>query len=292
MAVTREDQTTFLTIGGVLIACLIALFAIFSSIWQLVYQPVNDILAEISEFTNVRTTNYNFNVPAGSTNTQTENNTETESNNNNTNTTPETNTNTENNTNTATNNTQTQSITNTVIQNLNYNFIVPKKPEIVITTPTTSFPDSILTDAQLLALANNEYVNSGSLQIVIPKISVDSPVYQGFNSEELLNQGFWVSPGSYKLGEGEVVMLCHRRHFGPYDPRTCWFLDEMTRGDEIIVMTNGVELRYNVVGVNVFDAEDPLIYSTSPKEDYIKIVTCTPLYSNEQRLVLLAKRSG
>lgn len=175
----------------------------------------------------------------------------------------------------------------------NYNFVVPAsnlpKEDVEV---LQSFPDAIVQDAVLAGYGQGEDANTQvNLQIRIPKIGVNSPVVQGLGADNLLEQGFWVHPGSFELGEGEVTMLCHRRFFGPYDPRSCWFLDEISKGDEILLDFYDTTLQYKVVGVNVFDGEDPLIYTFNEEKDYIKIVTCTPLYSNEQRLVVLAERA-
>ncbi len=175
----------------------------------------------------------------------------------------------------------------------NYNFYVPAAPPSKENIQELqSIPDAIITDAQLAGYGSSQDQNAGSagFGIRIPKIGVDSPVVQGLGANDLLEQGFWVHPNSGQLGKGLVTMLCHRRYFGPYDPRSCWFLDRLEKGDEIQMGYEGKDLIYEVVGVNEYEGSNPLIYNFSETDDYIKIVTCTPLYSNQNRLVVLAKR--
>jgi LPXTG-site transpeptidase (sortase) family protein len=266
----RRDRNLIFFMGGVLLVCIIALVAVVNSIISTFAPIVNDISRLISSLTVVQTTDYNFPVEEKNIDVKT----------------------------TSENNDIKLEENTTVkieekplvaVEDTDYNFFVPEISSVEY--DREFFPDAILDDAKLLALADlNENVFPANISIYIPKIKVASPVLQGFNSEELLNQGFWISPTSHVLGKGEVVLLCHRRHFGPNDPRSCWYLDNLSQNDEIILRVDTKELKYSVVGINTFDAEDPLIYSLSKDDDLIKIVTCTPLYSNAQRLVVLAKR--
>lgn len=299
----KEDRNTFLLIVGILVVCLIALFAIFRIIWKIVAEPlrtrVNEVTAFVSDVTSE--TDYNFEVMSVA-KAQEENQKESKE---------------EEKKNEKEQDEQEKedrkdkddSKNDNTVANLDpndparvyfepdlsrtydYNFTVPAKDSTNVGAQLQSFPDAIIDDARLaeVSLSGSE-TPQVNLQIKIPKINVNSPVFQGYGAEDLLDRGFWVHPASGTLGEGEVMMLCHRRHFGPYDPRSCWYLDRILVGDEITVDYYDVTLKYEVVGTNIFEANDPLIYSINTKGDYIKIVTCTPLYSNAQRLVVLAKR--
>lgn len=176
---------------------------------------------------------------------------------------------------------------------INYAFNIPKREGDIQTANLPAF-DDILKDAQAAEL-NGSYSSSipqTNVRLQIPKIGIDSPVWQGAGADQLLKQGFWIYPGSANFGQGEVTMLCHRRYFGTEDPRTCWFLDQVVAGDKVYLNfadSNSV-YEYEIVGTNIFEANDPSIYNISPTEDSIRLVTCTPLYSNTHRLVVLAKR--
>jgi LPXTG-site transpeptidase (sortase) family protein len=286
----KEARNTFLIIAIVLIASTVSLVVIFNLIWDILQRPVDSVITTVSDIVDRSIEiDYNFEVPeinnelaeqvdeepqeeeeepepvAEETPLQDEKPTE-----------------------------DIEIVAKNPEINarvIDYNFTIPELPESEKEPEGfKSIPDAIVDDAKLaeaLYAGNPAQVN---FNIQIPKIGINSPVLQGRGSDELLTKGFWVHPGSHTLGEGEVVMLCHRRYFGPYDPRSCWFLDKLQKGDEIFINYSDVQLTYKVVGINVFDGDDPLIYSISDEDDYIKISTCTPLYSNAQRLVVLAER--
>lgn len=285
MKLNKEQQSTFIMIATILIVSIISFIAIFNIIWGIIAQPIHEVSLSIAYFFRTQNIDYNFEVPA-SNSTQVIQETPTEQN------TTANPTNTQPNTTAETSTTQTETpvIQNSEVKDINYNFKVPEKNTNDASVNFESYTDAILSDAQLAGYGSGNDTPQINLQIVIPKIGVNSPVLQGLGADDLLERGFWTYPGSYTLGEGEVVMLCHRRYFGPYDPRSCWFLDKLSKGDEIIMKYAESTLKYEIVGVNVFEGDDPLIYSISGSDDYIKIVTCTPLYSNSQRLVVLAKR--
>jgi LPXTG-site transpeptidase (sortase) family protein len=318
MTVNREDQNTFLMIFVILVVCLIALVAILSTVWQIIRVPVEDFFEGISYQTKLnQPKDYNFTIPQAQANNTTPENTQSTDNSGTQDETPGSSSNTPEATDipekqeASTQTPQTNEPIPAEPQNeepevqpiptinvakltLNYNFAIPAARENPITkSEFIGFSDAILDDALLAEFGNSggdNEIAQPDLRIRIPKISIDSPVYQGLGADHLLKLGFWIYPGSYGLGEGEVVMLCHRRYWGPYHPHSCWFLDKVAVGDEIFMNYNGQDLTYRIAGVNVFDAQDPLIYTISEKGDYIKIVTCTPLYSNKQRLVVLAER--
>jgi len=288
MKMNKDDQNTFIMIGTILVVSLVTFIAIFNIIWGIIAQPLNDALGSIGYFLRTQNIDYRFQVPTAQSNT------------NNTQKIDTSNVNQEPQDEFTEkpieleeeidiiNTSETTAVDSNRV--VDYNFVVPKENINNAAINFESYPDAIINDAVLAGYGSGNDTPQVNLQIIIPKIGVNSPVLQGLGADDLLEKGFWIYPGSNTLGEGEVVMLCHRRYFGPYDPRSCWFLDKLAKGDEIVMRYTDTSLRYEVVGVNVFDGDDPLIYSISDSEDYIKIVTCTPLYSNAQRLVVLAKR--
>lgn len=268
MAVSRDDQNTFLMIGGVLIICLIALIAVISSIWALVRDPVNAVINTVSTFIRIQTLDYNFAIPVVTVVTPAP--------------VPQP--------------TPTPSPTPINIPPVNLSFAWPEDKDIEYNFPvnnisTTQFNDALYTDTDLVNKNNKgESVEQKDLSIQIPALSINSPILQGLDSESLLEEGFWVIPSNKKLTQSEVIMLCNRRFFGPTDPRSCWYLDKIAIGNLIVVTYNGFTANYSVVGINRFNAEDPLVYQSSNDEDLIRIVTTDPLNSNENRLVILAQR--
>ncbi len=239
MAISREDQNTFIMIAGVMIVCLIALCAVTNTIWQLIRVPVTNFVESVA--TTIR------------------------------------------------------------LQSLNYNFDIPPVDDIANPTPTPtnptfpdeikSYPDAIYTidEINVFTLAGQKPAQK-NLKIGIASINVSANLYQGEPSEEFLKEGFWVSPTESELGDGETVFFCNRRFFGPNDARGCWNIDKVNVSDSIVITFENSALEYKVIGTNIFNADDALIYQVNPDKDQIKIITTHPLESNSQRFVVLAER--
>ncbi len=262
MAVSRDDQNTFLMIGGVLIICLIALIAVISSIWALIRDPVNSVINTVSTFIRVQTLDYNFALPTPVAVVPTPSPTPTPIN-----------------------------IPNINIflgsnyeKDIDYNFPVDN-------SISSRFEDALYSDTQITQIINNgQTLEQKDLSIQIPTLNINSPILQGSDSESLLKEGFWVIPSERKFGQSEVILVCSRRYFGPTDPKSCWFLDKITTGSPITITYNNLTLTYKVVGINRFTADNPLVYKANNSEDLIRIVTTDPLESNVNRLVILAER--
>lgn len=264
MAVSRDDQNTFLMIGGVLIICLIALVAVISSIWALIREPVNTVINSVSTFVRIQTLDYNFQIPVQYVAT----------------TPPPAPTPNPG----PVINLPSISFTSVDEKDIDYNFLVNN-------SINGQLSNALFTDKQLEEKASkNEPVDQKDLTIQIPVINVNSPIVQGLDSDSLVKEGFWPIPSQRQLGQDEVIFLCNRRYFGPNDPKSCWYLDKVTFGNAITIQYQGLTLTYSVVGINKFAANNPLIYQSTEGEDLIKIVTTDPLESNENRLVILAKR--
>lgn len=244
MAVTKEDQNTFVVVGGILIVCVIALVAIFAAFWTLAKEPLGIFISQVSEFLeSQRVYDYNFQIPQ-------------------------------------------QAFVSPTDE-------APAEPEVNSEGETDykSYPDAVLSQEELEQLENGE-ITMPDITITIAKVGIDSPVLQGNDSDALLKQGFWLAPISYTLGEGEVLLFCHRTYFEETDPRSCWNVDQLSQGDLIVVNVEGENLNYRVVGSSVREINDELIYDLDPNKDLIKIVTFTPRETGAQRLEIVAARVG
>lgn len=287
---SKQDRNTGFTIAIVLIVCTLSLIVVGASLWRIIEPGVNTALQFFGFQAQLATVNYNFEVPRRdivvnppvnpppATPPATPPAQEPE--------TP----------------TEVIPPPPTIDEEV---FVLPQPPLVVPANYSYNFPvptlaaaaenisngfrDSILNDAQLAGYGQGGDVPQSNLTIMIDKIGIKSPVLQGLGGDNLLDLGFWVYPGSYPIGQGEMILLCHRRFFGPYDPRTCWFIDSMTAGDEIVIRNESTEAKYRVISTSIVDDQDGGIYNISDNKNYLKIVTCHPLYSNEQRFVVLAE---
>ena len=175
---------------------------------------------------------------------------------------------------------------------LDFNF---RPPKYNFDPAQIGIQSEILQDAIRAGYSTEEFGSlpkiQSQLKINIPKIGIDSPIWQGNDANNYLEKGFWAYPFSGALGKGENVFLCHRRFFGPNDPRSCWFLDKLEKNDLInIYVAEEVEMVYQIIDIKIFSDQDPNIYNIDLDKDLIRIVTCNPLYSNSERLVVIAER--
>lgn len=265
----KEDRNTAIIILVVLVVCTVSLVAIGSSLWNIVSPAVNAVLNFVGINIRLATVDYNFSLATNQTPAVIASSTTSQA-------SP----------------TTTSSATPVIpAASYNYNFPIPALGEVSGSEiAITGLEDAILTDAQLAGYGSGTDTPQTELILEIPKIQVTSPVFQGLGGDDLLKRGFWVYPTSSSPGKGELIVLCHRRYFGPYDPRSCWNLDKITPGDEINLRGSlNTQVKYRVIAVNVFPAADPNIYRASDTDNYLRIVTCTPLYSNANRLVVLAE---
>ena len=155
-----------------------------------------------------------------------------------------------------------------------------------------TFDNAILSNEELTRIDRGEKVEIPSLRILINKLNINSQIVQGNDSDTLLKEGFWVAPISNPLGKGQVLFFCHRTYFGVNDPRSCWFIDRLVQGDDIVIQVENEEAKYKVLSTTIVDANDELIYQLDSEKDLIKIVTFTPRETGEKRLEIIATRVG
>jgi LPXTG-site transpeptidase (sortase) family protein len=253
MAISRDDQNTFIMIIGVMIICIIALCAVMNTIWQIIRQPVNNIITGITTAIHLQTLDYNFDIPdvdglpePGQDNSGNDNG-----------------------------------------SNNGGNSNQPQFPSEI-----RSYSGALYTLDEINSITlSGGTPSQTNLEISIGSIGVNTKIYQGEPSEDFLRQGFWSSPTESELGDGEVVFFCNRRFFGPSDSRGCWNIDKVQISDDIIIKFEDTLLEYKVIGTNIFEANDPTIYQINPDDDLLKIITTHPLEGNNQRYVVLARRS-
>lgn len=125
-------------------------------------------------------------------------------------------------------------------------------------------------------------------RIVIPSISLDSEVYSGSTTHEL-SKGPWQRPNASTpdLG-GNTVIAGHRFAYGSDGKWIFYHLDKVNEGERIGVYWEGVEYIYEVEGTRI--VEPTAIEIEGPtSRDQLTLYTCTPLWTAEQRLVIVAK---
>ena len=125
-------------------------------------------------------------------------------------------------------------------------------------------------------------------KVIVNSIEVEGSIYEGVDSNTM-NKGFWHFPTSSLPGQkGNVVVIGHRYAKLPPNRDTFFNLDKVKVGDSIEVVQNNNQFTYIVTDTIVVEKND-----TSILQDYsdyrITLITCTPLWTANQRLVIVGK---
>ncbi|MEA3356907.1 MAG: class E sortase, partial [Patescibacteria group bacterium] len=124
--------------------------------------------------------------------------------------------------------------------------------------------------------------------LVIPCIGVDALIAEG-ETGDALDRGVWHRPrtGSPDSG-GNMVLTAHRFKYLPPNNLTFYHLDKIRKSDKVIVYWNEIEYDYVVTEVFIVDPDrvDIEDESVSP---VLTLYTCTPLWTADQRLVVIAE---
>ena len=117
----------------------------------------------------------------------------------------------------------------------------------------------------------------------IEKINVNLPILEGATQKNLKVGVGWIKETT-ELGEvGNTALAAHRsRTYGRLFNR----LDELEIDDEIIVISDGKEYRYEVYQKLVVEPTDTSVLSRNNKDRIITLITCTPMNAPTHRLII------
>jgi len=122
-----------------------------------------------------------------------------------------------------------------------------------------------------------------AIQIQIPIIAVDAPVVQGDGWEQL-KKGVAQHIGSTNPGQsGNMIMSAHNDVFGEIFRN----LDQLKRGDQIIVYTPQHAYTYIITNVEVVEPTDVEVMATTP-DPSITLISCYPYMVDNKRIVVQA----
>lgn len=127
---------------------------------------------------------------------------------------------------------------------------------------------------------------SGAIGIMkIPKIDLKVAIGEGVDMETL-KYAVGHEPNSAMAGEkGNFVVDGHRSYtYSEYFNR----LDEVKKGDEIIVTTRKGEFKYKVYDIMVVEPTDTWVMNPT-KDAEITLITCTPVRVATHRLIVKGK---
>lgn len=126
--------------------------------------------------------------------------------------------------------------------------------------------------------------------VVIPKISVNIPIYHG-TSERSLTAGAGHLYGSSLPVGGKSSHAVVTGHRGLVNAPMFTRLDEIKVGDTFYIKTMGKTLGYRVDRISVIEPNDTARLKIVPEQDRVTLMTCTPYGVNTHRLLVSATRA-
>lgn len=166
--------------------------------------------------------------------------------------------------------------------------LAPTKDKVLgvaIESPNhTSIEESVAKDTVL----ERKILEELNTKILINSIEVEGNVYEGLDSHTM-NKGFWHFPASSFPGQqGNTVLIGHRYLKLPPNKDTFFNLDKVKIGDRIEVVQNDNTYTYIVTENKVVEKND--ISVLADYSDWrITLITCSPLWTSKQRLVIVGK---
>lgn len=126
-------------------------------------------------------------------------------------------------------------------------------------------------------------------RLVIPKIGVNLAIVEGQESESALWKGAWRIPESSTPKDGgNTVLSAHRFRYRPPSNLTLYLLDQVKKGDVMIVYWQGKEYDYRVSETKIVPRDNTDIAEPT-LTDQLTVFTCHPLFSTKERLVVVGE---
>jgi LPXTG-site transpeptidase (sortase) family protein len=155
----------------------------------------------------------------------------------------------------------------------------------------TSIEESL---ADMNIILDEKILEDLNTSITIESLNIEGQILQGESSLRM-NDGFWHFPTSVFPGQrGNVVVIGHRFLHLPPRKDTFFNLEDIKSGESIVITQINPEdnqtetLTYIVVETKIVEPNDISIIEES--QDYrLTLITCTPLWTSEKRLVVIAK---
>ncbi len=165
--------------------------------------------------------------------------------------------------------------------------ISPSKEKVLGISDTTSTTQTIEESLGNIKIEEKILENLGT-KIEISSINVEGSIFEGIDAKTM-DTGFWHFPVSTLPGEkGNSVIIGHRYAKLPPSKDTFFNLDKVKVGDKIFVKQINTSYTYIVTDTRVVEKND--ISVLKDFNDYrITLITCTPLWTSNQRLVIIGK---
>ncbi len=130
--------------------------------------------------------------------------------------------------------------------------------------------------------------------LIIEGIGLDSRLIQGGDISVLnLHEGVWLEPGNngnIGLVGTNTVIAGHRFQYLPPNTSTFYHLDKVKLGELVILYWQGERQVYEVTGIREVWPHQVEIRDAREGEALLTLYTCTPIGSNDRRLVVTSRR--
>ena len=125
-------------------------------------------------------------------------------------------------------------------------------------------------------------------RLIIAKIGVNAPIVESPSAEVGLNRGAWRMPDSSTPDKGgNTVITGHRFKYLPPNNLTFYLFDKLAAGDIVLAKWEGKDYYYRIRETKVVPATEMSVLNQT-KEPILTMFTCDPIYSTENRLVVVA----
>lgn len=125
----------------------------------------------------------------------------------------------------------------------------------------------------------------------IPRVGIHMSISREHDESIGLRQGIWrlAESAQTPLFSGNIILAAHRFRPGSPLSESFYALGSVVVGDEIMLLWQGRPYTYDVVAVTIVDLDSAqLIARLSSKQ--LTLITCTPLSTSAQRLIVIAKQ--
>ncbi|MEK7616410.1 MAG: class D sortase [Patescibacteria group bacterium] len=125
-------------------------------------------------------------------------------------------------------------------------------------------------------------------RLFISKLDISMPIFESDDADVLVKGG-WIFPGtSTPEYASNTVIFGHRFRYLPPVSNTFYALDKIRAGDEIKVSWKGTTYTYRTTEIKIIEPTDFSVLNSTDKAT-ITLITCAPLFSTKQRLVVIAE---
>lgn len=126
-------------------------------------------------------------------------------------------------------------------------------------------------------------------RVIISKIGVNAPIVESTSEQYGLSKGAWRMPQSSTPDKGgNTVITGHRFKYLPPNNLTFYLFHKLVKGDVISVVWQKKNYYYKIKEIKIVKPTDLSILAPT-NTPTLTLFTCDPIYSTENRLVIISE---